>query len=347
MDTDNDSFWAEFASVPFFKAIEEHSKALVDVENRVTAIKQRTGTNRSTGGETTALLSTVNSLPQLLEKQKLLERHSQVLRAIMDIIAARSVYKLSGPEEELLFHHYADEKALLELAVDPELTFRDKVRMGAVFVLSCYPLQDIAEELENAILGCVESQTTISESEREVILNFIQYVKKVYSIAKLNRHEDGVSSQSFRQSKQSGNSNIWDIANLTQKALINASRQVKSFVGEKKLMRAISMMRLACKEASSESIIAEQDSQFLYFDPKISGIDPAPSNARINSGFSEGTLFVVGSGCALEYQNLQDLAAGKFPLSRSSEKSKNLKYVYGCSELVNADNFLEQLASCC
>lgn len=155
-----------------------------------------------------------------------------------------------------------------------------------------------------------------------------------------------------------GNIKVGAMMDIARSAILstakNAARQVNNFVGESKVMAAVRLMDLACRDAASESQLAEQDAQLMYLDPKVRG-EVAP-HARIRSAFARGALFVVGGGCVAEYLNLQDYAAGKLVTSTalnslakgavSAPRGPAKQYVYGCSELVNAEEFMNQLSQC-
>ena len=58
--------------------------------------------------------------------------------------------------------------------------------------------------------------------------------------------------------------------------------------------------------------------------------------ARNRQSFNDAIVFMIGGGNYIEYQNLQDYAK-----TRSTLPTKRI--VYGCTELVNAPQFLEQV----
>jgi len=75
---------------------------------------------------------------------------------------------------------------------------------------------------------------------------------------------------------------------------------------------------------------------FRYFDPKI--LRAVDSNvARNRSPFQEAVVFVVGGGNYIEYQNLVDYVKEKPGMGATKH------ITYGCSQLLNATQFLAQL----
>lgn len=59
---------------------------------------------------------------------------------------------------------------------------------------------------------------------------------------------------------------------------------------------------------------------------------------RTKSPFQEAIVFVVGGGNYIEYQNLMDYCKMKFQNSAVKKK-----VIYGCSELLNAKEFVSQV----
>ena len=58
--------------------------------------------------------------------------------------------------------------------------------------------------------------------------------------------------------------------------------------------------------------------------------------ARNRQSFNDAIVFMVGGGNYIEYQNLQDYVKPRPP-------APPRRIVYGCTELVNASQFLEQV----
>lgn len=74
---------------------------------------------------------------------------------------------------------------------------------------------------------------------------------------------------------------------------------------------------------------------YRYFDPKMLRVTDSMSIPRNKTPFSEAIVFIVGGGNYIEYQNLMDY---------SERHSGGKKLLYGASEVMNASQFLKQLA---
>ncbi|GBG30907.1 Sec1 family domain-containing protein 1 [Hondaea fermentalgiana] len=353
LDKDTDSFWAEYAGSMISTAVETHKQELASAKQQEERIKQQTGRDLSSFKDaedsgTSSLLGIVQSLPELNKKKETQLKHGEVLVATMGVVSRRKLHMFVEPEEQMVFSQYADKKAVLQLASDAQLSLEDKVRFLAVYILYTSPSQQDVDEVKQAMVAAAETES-LDQTKRDELLHALEYVRKILS---LTRFGAGGGDAGASTSAQTGGGGLWDIASLTKTALHNASRQVKSMVADNKVMAAVRLMDLACREATSEAQIAEQDAQLLYLDPKVKG--EVASHARIRAGFNRGVLFVVGGGCFAEYNNLQDYATGKLsvkstlPLGVSSSSSNRTQktYIYGCSELVNASRFMQQLAKC-
>jgi sec1 family domain-containing protein 1 len=116
---------------------------------------------------------------------------------------------------------------------------------------------------------------------------------------------------------------------------------------------------------ASSSAIAKTES-YLYFDPRDSrarGTMPPASQARgqqnaaagsfgnvgrgldasfgqRRQGFSEAIIFTVGGGSMDEYGNLQDWARRTSAAASTGGTGARKRVIYGSTELVNADDFL-------
>jgi len=75
--------------------------------------------------------------------------------------------------------------------------------------------------------------------------------------------------------------------------------------------------------------------EFRYFDPKL--LRPDGASVRSRNPFQEAVVFMVGGGNYIEYQNLVD-----YTKSKTGPATKRV--VYGCSDLQNASQFLQQLS---
>merc|ERR1712025_258708 len=89
----------------------------------------------------------------------------------------------------------------------------------------------------------------------------------------------------------------------------------------------------------------KHNEEYKYLDPKILRGQDGAQIPRTKTPFNDAIVFVVGGGNYIEYQNLQDYARNKNAAFGSSTVSaaSQKRIVYGCTQLMNADQFLGQL----
>jgi hypothetical protein len=358
LDKESDAFWGEHAGSAFAAAVEVHARELKQVQEQEKAIKQQTGRTELGGGGgeggSSALLDTVSSLPALLEKKALLQRHMSILSAVMAVVSKRQVYRFVQPETQVVFSKYIDKASVLELAADPALLLRDKLRLLALYMLCTSPPQQEADEVEAAVVAS-SAQEQLEPHKRDELLRFLKYVKKVLALSRFSGAPAAAAPAAPAAASVAG----WDLSALTRSAIQNASRQVKSIVGEAKLLAAVRLMELCVRDTTgAPAQQQEQDAAAaLYLDPRVRGNGcEVPPSSRSRAAFTRGVLFVVGGGCLHEYHNLQDLAAGKQQTTGATAVLRmgqapdpagpRAQFIYGASELLNADKFAEQLAAC-
>jgi len=353
LDSETDQFWKTFAGKMIPEAVEAHSTQLQQVSNQVARIKSETGGGTgidTENSQTSSLLSTVQSLPALLEKKKTLETHLEIIKATMNIISQREVYKFAELEESIINSQHGDKAKVLELLQNPDMLLEDKIRALAVYLLVMNPSSQDVDQL----VGVVE-QFVGELEENKRLFKTITYIKRMLSLTGFGMNPPSVSSDSTDPTNVA-TATLWSFADRAAQSLMQAQKHVKGLVGGEKLLRATRMIDAVCKDATSPNVAAEVDAEFLYFDPKMPD-GQIPASSRIRTQFNRGILFMVGGGNFAEYHNLRDYASGKISESgglgvglgsvSSSSQKISRQFIYGCTEVVNAKNFMNQIADCC
>lgn len=106
---------------------------------------------------TAKLTSAVNSLPQLIEKKRLIDMHTTVATEILNYIKSRKLDTFFELEEKIMSRATTD-KNLLDVISDPEIgTPEDKMRLFIIYYI-CTPhiTEGDFKKFENAlsIAGC-------------------------------------------------------------------------------------------------------------------------------------------------------------------------------------------------
>ncbi|KFO78175.1 Sec1 family domain-containing protein 1, partial [Cuculus canorus] len=258
---------------------------------------------------TAKLTSAVSSLPELLEKKRLIDLHTNVATAVLEHIKTRKLDVYFEYEEKIMSKSTLD-KSLLDMISDPDAgTPEDKMRLFLIYYISSAqaPSEIDLEQYKKALTdaGCN--------------LAPLNYIKQWKAFAKM-----ASAPTSY--------------GNTTPKPLGLFSRVMNT--GSQFVMEGVKNLVLKQQNLPVTRILDNlmemksnpETDDYRYFDPKmLRGSDS--SVPRNKNPFQEAIVFVVGGGNYIEYQNLIDYIKGK--------QGKHV--LYGCSELFNATQFIKQV----
>ncbi|UJR14602.1 hypothetical protein I4U23_001597 [Adineta vaga] len=320
-----DQFWKQQKGNPFPKvaeAIQEDIERYRQSEDEVKRLKSQMGIEGDAqdlaisllNDTTSRLTSAVSSLPELLEKKRLLDAHTNIATAVLDEIKRRKLDIFYETEEKLMSKQ-VQEKSLMEVLSDPAAgTPEDKLRLFLIHYI-CTPTMTQAE---------LDQYTAVLRGSKCTCIDAISYIKRWKTISKMSV---------VSQAREGG------ITTTMGKASKFAMEGVKN-LGIKQYKLPVTKIVDNLMECRS----SPETDDYRYFDPKLLRPTDASNSseehaniARNRQGFNDAIVFMVGGGNYIEYQNLQDYAK-----PRSPAPPKHI--VYGCTELVNASQFLEQLA---
>ncbi|KAM6913087.1 sec1 family domain-containing protein 1 [Xenentodon cancila] len=318
--TASDKFWQKHKGSPFpevAESVQEELDAYRTQEDEVKRLKSIMGLEGEDEGaismlsdNTAKLTSAVSSLPELLEKKRLIDLHTNVATAVLDHIKNRKLDVYFEYEEKLMSKSTLD-KSLLDIISDPDAgTPEDKMRLFLIFYITAQqvPSESDMEQYKKALLdaGCDLSP-----------LNYIKQWKAFTKMAATpaNYSNSGVKHKGF----------LSIVMNTGSQFVMEG---VKNLVVKQ---HNLPVTRILDNLMEMKSHPDTDD--YRYFDPKMLRGSES-SIPRNKNPFQEAIVFVVGGGNYIEYQNLVDYAKSK----------QGRKVVYGCSELFNAAQFLKQLS---
>jgi hypothetical protein len=263
---------------------------------------------------TAKLTSAVSSLPELLEKKRLIDMHTNVATAILEQIKARKLDVYFETEEKLMSKSVLD-KSILDIISDPDAgTPEDKLRLFIINLI-CGPQMSECE---------IDQYFTALQSAG-CDLAAVQFVRRWKSYAKMT------VTSSYGGG---GTKTVSMFSKLMSQASQFAMEGVKNLVVKKHKL-PITKIVDALMEVKS---MPEVD-DYRYFDPKLlRAVDSSNSVPRSKAPFPEVVVFVVGGGNYIEYQNLVDYIKGK------SSVANVRRITYGCTQLLTASQLLAQLA---
>eukprot|EP00898_Chlorokybus_atmophyticus_P004670 jgi/Chlat1/5203/Chrsp33S05044 len=326
---ESDAFWVTNANSPFPKVAEEVelqlTKYKLDVEevNKKTAGKADElldGEGTALLGNTKHLVSVVNSLPELTERKRIIDKHTNIATALLGHIKSRAIDAFCSLEDELFTKGAADMSGLLA-AIHPSAkgTPEDKLRLAVVYILCT------AEPPSSTDLASIES--TLQESGAPLLA--LRYVRQIRAISQSIVTGSTAPSSVTNIAGLTSRSQLLDWADKLYGSSISAvTAGVKNLLSGVRQLAAVRVM-----EALMEGKQTPETDAYLYFDPK--GPRTAPSAAPVQKGpFKEAIAFVIGGGNYKEYLGLQEFASKHTP-----PKS----VAYGSTEVLTGTEFLEQL----
>uniref|UniRef100_A0AAY4A566 Sec1 family domain-containing protein 1 n=1 Tax=Denticeps clupeoides TaxID=299321 RepID=A0AAY4A566_9TELE len=163
-----DKFWQKHKGSPFpevAEAVQEELDTYRNQEEEVKRLKSIMGLEGEDEGaismlsdNTAKLTSAVSSLPELLEKKRLIDLHTNVATAVLDHIKSRKLDVYFEYEEKLMSKSTLD-KSLLDIISDPDAgTPEDKMRLFLIFYITAQvpPSEGDLEQYKRALqdTGC-------------------------------------------------------------------------------------------------------------------------------------------------------------------------------------------------
>ncbi|XP_023170724.2 protein sly1 homolog isoform X2 [Drosophila hydei] len=322
----NDRFWVTHKGSPFptvAEAIQEELESYRNSEEEIKRLKTSMGIEGeseiafSLVNDTTALLtSAVNSLPQLMEKKRLIDMHTKIATAILNYIKARRLDSYFEIEEKIMSKQTLD-KPLLELLRDAEFGQpEDKLRLYIIYYICGQQLPESElERLREALQAAGCDLTALAYVQRwKSIMN------RSPSISQVTQYEGG------------GTRTVSMFTKLVSQGSSFVMEGVKNLVVKRHNLPVTKITEQVMECRSN----AETD-DYLYLDPKLlKGGDVLPKN---RAPFQDAVVFMVGGGNYIEYQNLVDF------IKQKQTSNVHRRIIYGASTLTNARQFLKELSA--
>eukprot|EP00803_Ostreobium_quekettii_P003899 evm.model.scf_1298.4 EVM.evm.TU.scf_1298.4 scf_1298:28637-31515(-) len=320
---EKDFFWETCGSLPFPKVAEE-------VENQLQNYKKAAEevTRKSKGGSETVeldehntenLMSAVSSLPELTEKKKVIDKHFNIASALLEEIKGRTLNLYYNLEEDILTGK-PDLAAVLELLKGNKGTHADRQRLALVCLLAsdAMPTDSDLSQIEAALRESGADTTGFS---------YVRTLRK-------NNLAGGMKSASnfgaLSQLAGSSQSNLLSWAEKTfGQGLSTVTKGVKNLLSGARRSPVVAALD-SLMAGKSESGGPLDD--FATFDPRG---PPGGASDRSMGPYREAVVCMIGGGTYLEHEALQAWAA-----SCASPR----QVVYGATEILSAEAFLQQLA---
>lgn len=269
----SDKFWQQHKGSPFpqvAEAVQEELETYRSQEDEVKRLKTSMGLDGNEeavallSDNTTKLTNAVSSLPELLEKKRVIDMHTTIATSVLDHIKNRKLDNYFEIEEKIMSKAVLD-KPPMELIIDSSAgTKEDKLRLFLIYFLcSSPPLSD--SEL---------SQYTITLEEAGCDLNALHYLKRWKTYSKM-AHTD----LQFALHTGGGTKTVNMFSKLMSQGSQFVMEGVKNLVVKKHSLPITKIV-----DALMEMKSLQEIEDYRYFDPKMLKFD---STARSRTPFQD------------------------------------------------------------
>nr|CAD2175684.1 unnamed protein product [Meloidogyne enterolobii] len=308
------------------EAIQEDLEAYRKNEEEIRRLKDSMGIEGSTiienesdlllDSATNKLSSAVGSLPELLEKKRLIDLHTNVATALLDNIKSRKLDILYETEEKLLT---GQDLPLMECLRECS-TNEDALRFALIAACS----KNLSTTEQREILGYFE--------EKGISPDALNFVRQLRSFSNVGGHTElhlgagtktvGMFSKLLNQSSKFVMEGVKNLVpkkhSLPLTKMIEQLTEVKVSGG---------MQSVTGLSVGGSSNALDGADEFRVFDPKLTQ-GSIKDGLRSTYPVVDVIVFVVGGGNYVEYQNVIEWAKTKPSIQRIT---------YGCTEMVSPE----------
>lgn len=320
-----DFFWEAYGKEQFPRIAEEVENELKLYKQAVEELNRSTGANidpnaamdpsELMSNSTRGLKSALTALPELTEKKKIIDKHTNIATGLLQVIKERKLDHFYTLEEDLI-----SGKGSLDDVVGRingvEGTLRDKLRLALVWLLTLpsVPSEEEYASVESALQTC------------GCDMNAWNYVKRMRRMNLMGKSKTGGASDPALGS-QIGSQFAADFLGSTfGQGLTNLTKGVKNLLtGEQEAAVTVALDALMSGKSSPET------EGYLVLDPKA-----VPGSARKSeSSYKQAIVFLIGGGNYNEWNSLASWA------SRAQPTPKTV--IYGATEILSGEDMLEIL----
>eukprot|EP00747_Dinoflagellata_sp_TGD_P182700 gnl/TRDRNA2_/TRDRNA2_37044_c0_seq1.p1 gnl/TRDRNA2_/TRDRNA2_37044_c0~~gnl/TRDRNA2_/TRDRNA2_37044_c0_seq1.p1 ORF type:complete len:645 (-),score=118.27 gnl/TRDRNA2_/TRDRNA2_37044_c0_seq1:32-1966(-) len=316
---ESDSFWAAHAGEPF--------PAVADaVHQAIEAFHKKRESMASSGDSTDptcvlapGLAAAINALPEMTEKKRCIDMHTNIATALLGEIKARELDRYYELEDQFTSQSSsASAKELEQLLGEAQKgTQMDKARALMVLYLSKPTLAPA--QLESL------AETLAANGGDVSGLRYLQHLASIRNMTAPSLAAGPASSPAASTLMGGALGGLADRVRSTGEGLLaKGVTNLKNILPSKKELLICQVL-----DALMEQKASAATDNYIYLDPKATGAD-AP---RQRAPFRTAIAFTVGGGNYVELQSLQEWA-----------QARGRNIVYGSTDLVSPTNFAEELA---
>ena len=357
LDAADDAFWREHGGAQFpvvaeevEKALGEYKKAMADITGATSTEREEGAARSGPGNDTSALVSAVASLPQLQERKRVIDKHTNIATALLGEIKTRGLDEYHVVEDDLLAGKGDRAATMGLLDATGRGTPEDKLRLAIVRAAAAARQgardgESLGEDAATAASDAEAVEGALRASG--VDASALEFFRRAARLdASLAGGAGGMSDQAGAAMSDDGDERGGDLLDWADKlygqSIDAVAKGVQSLLrGDSRGAVARATQALAANQSGSPEV-----DTFAYFDPKAPLADreraPAapPVGAPPAAAFRKAIVFVAGGGN--HAGDRECVALGRRGHSKSATEGPVV--VYGATELVTGAEFVGQLA---
>ena len=359
-----DAFWAEHMGAAFQTVASDVDRELHEYREKMDAINQK-GAQLSESAESLAssLTSTINELPELQEKKRLIDAHMNIATELLGHIKQRSLDSFYSLEEQLMEGKALpkdDRATLAQLFADVGggggggaggagggaaaaggggggggggVELEDRLRLFLLLYLHQGSSGVPAAELQKYEQQ-LRDEAALDMRAFAWLEQFQAFQSSVAAAAKPPEPSGGARGMLSSVMNVADRVGVGNNARLLGNALAAGVKQLLPSRRDTAVTRAVSTLMDNRGGAEEES--------YAYLDPKLPPGDGGSSRSR--SPYTQAIVFMVGPGNYLEYQTIRESAQAAAAGAGAAGAAAARNVVYGCTEVQTASEFLKQVA---